>query len=289
MTGANTPTSQRRPPVRFRYVLVVALVVLAALYAAAVGALFLLQRSAIYFPPTDALGEPAKPIQTVTLHTADGETLSAWYAPPTKGRPVILFFHGNASTLTFELERWRRISAAGVGFLAVNYRGYPGSTGHPTEEGLHQDALAAYRWLEARYPPSDIVIQGHSLGAGVAVRLAAEKPSRALILEAPFTSAVDRGKATMPWAPVGLLMRDRYPSRDRIGGVRAPVLIVHGDRDAVIPFSDGQALFAAARQPKAFVRIPGGGHNDLVGSGLYDHVWPFLGLTAPPTERGATP
>jgi len=256
-------------------------------YLAIVGVACTFQRSLLYFPdPHLYAPDPAgPPMQVVRLKTRDGETLIAWFLPPKAGEPVILHFGGNGDSLIGQEDRWRQIASAGVGVLAVAYRGYSGSSGHPTEAGLHADAEAAYNWLAARYPPGDIVIMGHSLGTGVATPLAAEHPARALILESPFTSAADVGAARMTWLPVGLLMWDRFESRNSIGKVRAPVLIVHGDRDEVIDYSYGRALFALANQPKTFVRIPGGMHNDLPEHGLYPAVWRFLGVQTPPAAK----
>jgi len=262
-------------------------------YLLAVVAACAVQRSLLYFPDTRALSpDPAgPPIEVVRLRTSDGQTLVAWYLPPAQGRPVILHFGGNGDSLAGQSERWREIADAGAGFLAPAYRGYSGSSGRPTEAGLHRDAEAAYAWLAARYAPNDVVIMGHSLGTGVAVRLAADHSARALVLESPFTSAVDVGAAELPWLPVRLLMWDRYQSRDWIGEVHMPLLIVHGDRDDVIPFRFGRELFDLANQPKTFVRIAGGGHNDLPQYGLYKLVWRFLGVgrgaAAPQTRPGA--
>jgi fermentation-respiration switch protein FrsA (DUF1100 family) len=248
------------------------------------------QRSMLYFPDPRALTpDPAgPPIQVVHFRTQDGQTLVAWYLPPAPGGPVILHFGGNGDSLAGQSGRWRQVADAGVGFLAPAYRGYSGSSGRATETTLHRDAEVAYAWLTARHAASDIVIMGHSLGSGIAVRLAAEHPARALVLESPFTSAVDVGAAELPWLPVRLLMWDRYPSRDWIGKVRMPLLVVHGDRDAVIPFRFGRELYDLANQPKTFVRIAGGGHNDLPQRGLYEVVWRFLGVarnSAPPPMR----
>jgi fermentation-respiration switch protein FrsA (DUF1100 family) len=219
-------------------------------------------------------------IQELRLRTPDGETLVAWYLPPRPGSPVILHFFGNGAGLAVEEWRWRRISKAGAGFLAVAYRGYSGSTGHPTENGLHTDARTAYDWLAQRHPASDIVIYGHSLGSGVAVRLAAERPSRALILEAPFSAAVDRAAEQYPWIPVRLLMQDQFVSRRWIKEVHAPVLIINGDHDSVIPMSQGQRLFQEANRPKTFVQMIGSEHNTLTRDGAYDVVWSFLGVAS---------
>jgi fermentation-respiration switch protein FrsA (DUF1100 family) len=227
-------------------------------------------------------------LQVVRLTTADDQRLVAWYAPPAAGKPTLLYFGGNGDSLAGDEDgRLRPIAAEGVGVLDVAYRGYSGSSGHPTEAGLRLDAEAAYAWLAARTPPRDIVITGHSLGTGVAVRLAAERPARALVLESPFTSAEAVAERVVPWAPVSVMMWDRFESDRWIGKVHMPVLIVHGDRDRTIPFAQGQALFALANAPKTFVRIAGGGHNDLPQRGFYDHVWRFLGLSPGSSAPGS--
>lgn len=150
------------------------------------------------------------------------------------------------------------------------------STGRPSEAGLHRDARAGYDWLIANnYTPRDIVIHGFSLGSGVAIRLAAERPARALILEAPFTGVDDVAAAHFSSA-ARLLLRDSYRTRDWIGAADMPVLIVHGDADTVIPFTQGQRLYALANQPKQFVRMSGSDHATLVRDGIYPHIARFL-------------
>jgi len=282
MSGVETTRRRLSAPAKLGRFGVRLLAVVLLLYVALVAAFTVFQRQMMYHPdPTlVAPNVTGLPIQEVRLTTADGEHLVAWYLPPGAARPVILYFDGNGGVLSRQTDRWRAIAKAGVGFLAVGYRGYSGSSGHPTEAGLHEDARTAYAWVAARYPVRDIVIQGHSLGSGVAVRLAAERPARALILESPFTSTVDVAERWMPLLPVRLFLQDRYMSRDWIGRVHCPVLVVHGDQDGVIDFNFGRQLFALANPPKTFVRMPGGGHDDLVGRGLYDHIWAFLGVTS---------
>jgi len=256
------------------------LIVAVAGYGVAIGVIFFIQREYIYYPVGGGAAPDADgpPIQVTRIDTADGERLTAWYLPAQTGKPTLLFFNGNAAGLEVQKGRWRRIADEGVGFLAIGYRGYDGSTGTPTEAGLHEDSLAAYRWLTARVPARDIVIHGFSLGSGVAVRLASEKPARGLVLEAPYTAAVDLAASALPWAPVNLLMQDQYLSRERIPKVRMPLLIVHGAADSVIPVEMGEQLFSMAHKPKTFVRMAGSDHNTLTRDGLYDHVWRFLGL-----------
>lgn len=265
---------------RWLKVLILGLGSVLILYALLIGGAVLLERRMIYHP-TAVRTEPepgGPPIQVVEIDTADGEQLVAWWLPPTKDQPVLLFFNGNSDSLSLQQGRWRRISDAGVGFLAIGYRGYNGSTGRPSEKGLREDALAAYAWLNRRYPVSQIVIHGFSLGSGVAVTLASEKPARAVVLEAPYTGISDIAAKMYPYVPVRLFMRDQFLSRERIAKVHAPLLIIHGDRDSVVPFSQGQELFSLANQPKTFVRMEGSQHNTLTRDGLYDHIWRFIGV-----------
>ena len=143
------------------------------------------------------------------------------------------------------------------------YRGYGGSTGTPTEAGLINDARAAYAFAAERYPASRIVLWGESLGTGVAVALAAEKPIGRLILDAPYTSALDIARANYPFLPVRLLMKDQFRSDERIAQVKAPVLILHGEADHIIPIAYGERLFAMIPGEKRFIRFRGGHHVDL--------------------------
>lgn len=257
---------------------VLGLLVVAAFYGAAVAYLFLNQHNMQYFPdPSEQVIDPqGPPIQRVTIRTADGETLVGWYLPPEEDYPVFLYFNGNGLGLAAYEGRWREIANGGAGFLAIGWRGYSGSTGRPSEAGLRQDAEAAYAWLTARHPPQAIVIHGYSLGSGLAVWLASQRPAKAVILEAPFTSALDMARERVPWAPVGLLLRDRYMSRERIGQLRMPLLIAHGDHDALIPIAHGRALYALAPQPKRFVEMRGSDHASMTADGLYPHIWDFL-------------
>ncbi|MEM1307428.1 MAG: alpha/beta fold hydrolase, partial [Pseudomonadota bacterium] len=191
--------------------------------------------------------------QKLTLRADDGTQLSGWYLKARGAAPTFLFLHGNGGLGGLQW-RWQRLAARGVGLLAVAYRGYPGSGGQPSEDGLISDARAAYGWLEQRVPSAQIIIHGFSLGTGVAVALAAERTARAVVLEAPFTAAVDVAAAQYPFLPVSLLMRDQFVSRARIARISAPLVIAHGDRDSVIPFEHGRQLYARSPSPKRFLR-----------------------------------
>lgn len=243
---------------------------LSAVIAAPIIALASCANSLIYHPHVEQVAPNFPETQAVRIATEDGESLVAWYRAPQAGRPIFVFFDGNGGRPQIWGGRWRRIAESGAGFLAVYYRGYSGSTGRPSEQGLHRDARAGYDWLIAhKYTPRDIVIHGFSLGSGVAVRLAAER------LEAPFTGVDDVAAAHFSSA-ARLLIRDSYRTRDWIGAVDVPVLIVHGDADTVIPFTQGQRLYALANWPKQFVRMAGSDHGTLVRDGIYPHIARFL-------------
>jgi fermentation-respiration switch protein FrsA (DUF1100 family) len=250
-------------------------------YLGALAVIYADQRYLVYRNKAgaEAPGIPGLPITDVRIATPDGQRLEAWYEPPRPGRPVFLFLHGKGTNLAAGTSRYIRMHKEGVGYLALAYRGFSGSTGAPSEKGLLIDGLAAYDWLRAKgFADRDIVLHGHSLGTGVATYVATQRPARALILEAPFTSTTDVAQDRYPFVPAALLLRDRFANRSRIKDVHMPVLIVHGTADATIPFPEGQKLYGLANAPKVFVVMPGSGHNTLVCDGLYDHVWPFLGL-----------
>jgi fermentation-respiration switch protein FrsA (DUF1100 family) len=251
-------------------------------YGSLVTLMYLLQRSMMYFPDTTRTppAEAGLPqAEEVVLKTADGERVIAWHVPPRGDKPVVLYFHGNGGAIGYRVARFRALIADGTGLVALSYRGYAGSTGTPTEAGLIADAQAAYAFAVARYPVERIALFGESLGTGVAVALAAEKPVGGIVLEAPFTSAVDIGASAYWFAPVRLLMKDQFRSDERIAQVSAPLLVLHGERDAVVPIRFGERLFSLAREPKRMVRYAKGGHEGLDSYGALAEVRSFLAGT----------
>lgn len=256
---------------RFRLIRLFAAALL-VLYAGALGLLFAGQRSLLY-PASDRRSSASEAglvgVQDMVLPTPDGERLVAWWKPPQPGKTVLLYFHGNGGSLWSRRFRAQALTASGRGLLMVSYRGYSGSTGTPTEAGLHTDARAAYDWAAQSYEATRLVAYGESLGTGVAVRLAGERPLAGLILDAPYTSTADVASLIYWYVPVSWLMLDQFRSIDVIPTVKAPLLVLHGTEDRVIPFAFGERLFAAAPGPKQFVRIEGGSHTrNLEGAGL---------------------
>lgn len=233
-------------------------------YLAIVATMYVIQRQ-LLFPGATGPSEIAgtSPIgQWVSIRTADGERLTALYQPPSAGKPVVLFFHGNADLIRNYAFLARAFQERGYGFLAPAFRGYPGSTGSPSEAGLIEDGLTAHSWLSQHAPASPIAILGRSLGTGVAVSTAAKRKVSALALVSAYDSIANVASEAYPYLPVKLLIRDPMNSDQLIGGVSAPKLFIHGDQDSVIPIERGQALYASASETKAFLVLKGIGHND---------------------------
>lgn len=255
--------------------------VIAALYIIAAASLYVFQRRLIYVPYPNR-ETPAEAgldgVREVVLETPDGARLIAWYAAAAPGRPTFLYFHGNAGGLADRADRIRRFAGAGYGLFMPAYRGYSGSTGNPSEAAINADARLAYEYLrKAGVAERAIVLYGESLGSGVAVRLASEREVGAVILDAPYTSLPDVAKMLYPIMPVRTFMVDRYDSQKHIAAVRAPILILHGTNDTVIPLALGRALFEAAPEPKEMAVFQGAGHSDIYAHGAWQRVDAFLG------------
>jgi uncharacterized protein len=250
--------------------------------------------SSAYFPDR-RLTHPAEAglsgIEELRLMTDDGETLVAWHLPPSGGHPLILYFHGNGGALADRVRRFRMFAASGYGFLAISYRGYGGSTGTTTQTGLIRDGEAAYREARARgYDGDHIVLMGESLGTGIATALAAAHEAAALVLDSPFSSAVDIAAAHYRMFPVRWLMLDQFRSDLAIRDVHIPVLIVHGDADRVIPPNLAKQLFELANEPKEFMSVPGGEHLVLGLPEVFPRVREWIDMnTVVEGHSGAAP
>src|SRR3954464_9617897 len=226
------------------------------------------QRRLIYFPwpgPVPSAAAVLPNGRDVVVDTEDGMHLGAWYFPVAGKPPTMLVCNGNGGDRSMRAALAVALNRMGLSVLLFDYRGYGGNPGRPSEEGLAADARAAQAWLAARpeVDPRRIVYFGESLGAAVTIGLALKRPPAALVLRSPFTSLADVAAVHYPWLPAHRLLLDRYPSIDRIASVSAPLLVIAGDRDDIVPESLSRRLYDAAGEPKLFVQVRGAGHNDL--------------------------
>ena len=242
------------------------LVVLGAV-SAPLTALWLLQRRLIYFPDTTvpSAASMLPTAQQITLRTEAGLVLGAWYVTPTGGDRgiTVLVMPGNGGSRELRAPLARRLAAKGFAVLLLDYRGYGGNPGRPSENGLITDARAARAYLvDHGVAPDRLIYFGESLGAAVATRLAAEQPPAALVLRSPFTDLAAVGARHYPLLPVRLLLRDRYPVTKLISQVRVPTAVVYGSADVIVPPEQSAAVAAAGGGPVRTVEILGADHND---------------------------
>jgi fermentation-respiration switch protein FrsA (DUF1100 family) len=253
---------------------------LAGIFALIVVVGRLLHRYFIYIPDStrvDPKDAELQGVDEVVFRAADGTKLIAWYLPPRTGKPTLLYFTGNSGNAANRAGKIKAIAADGYGVFMLNYRRYGGSEGRPSESRITADAVSAYDTLRGLgVAPHDIVAYGESLGTAVATRLSLQRHVEGLVLEAPFTSIVDVGKLMWKYFPLDLIMADQYRTIERIGAVTAPVFIIHGGRDGVIPLDQARHVFHMAAEPKAMVVVPQAGHNDLFERGAWEKVRGFL-------------
>ena len=248
-------------------------------YALVVAVMYFAQRSLLFPGATSgATAAAAAPVpwgERVMITTPDGEALAALHVKAADGRPTFLFFPGNGDNIADYGFLGDALAGRGFGLLALSYRGYPGSTGSPSEAGLLVDGLAAFDWLAANAASSPVVILGRSLGTGVAVNAAAERNATALVLVSAYDSVMAVAAGTYPYLPVTTLIRDPFRSDLRIARVSEPKLFIHGDLDSSIPLSAGKKLFEAAPESKQFSVQKGLGHNDIWAPAVVDEIMAF--------------
>ena len=238
----------------------------AGLYVLFLAGLYAVQRRMLFMPDTARPSLAQLGVQEVAVTAADGLPLLAWWLPPGPGQPVMLYLHGNGGNLGNRRPRMRGFAGQGWGVLMLEWRGYGGNPGAPSEAGFVSDAKGAMAHLaRLGFGPGQVVLYGESIGTGVAVRIASEQPVAALVLESPYTSVADLARQRMPFVPVGLLLRDPFDLLGRMDRVQAPLLVLQGARDQVVPPAMGRAVFAAAREPKQLWVAETAGHNDIMG------------------------
>ncbi|MFN8007888.1 MAG: alpha/beta hydrolase [Terriglobia bacterium] len=235
--------------------------------------LYFYQRRLQYFPDSSEVpalaGHEFQDIQNIELKAPDGVRLLGWYWPGTL--PVTLvMFHGNGGHRGHRIDWLTGFHRLGYGLFILDYRGYGGSDGSPTEQGLYADAETAIRWLQ-KNSQDRLTYFGESLGCAVAIEMACRFPPATLILQAGFASADEIARQAYPYLPVGWLLKDRYDSRGKMRQLHCPVLMIHGNQDSIISMQFGRRLFDLAQEPKEWLLISGGDHNDLpwVGGQVY--------------------
>lgn len=237
------------------------LLVIVTLYAIAVALLYFNQRGIFYPAPRDYPREALPGYRSIQTETGDGLRLAALYRPAGPGRRTIIFFHGNGDNLAGAAEAVRGLAAAGDGVLLVEYRGYGGNPGSPGEAGFYRDGEAAMRWLAgAGVTPSRTIVVGNSIGSGPATEMAARYPVAGLILVSGFSSLPDVARVHVRWAPADWLVRDRFANAAKIGRVKGAVLLLHGDRDALVSVANARRLHAA-RPDSTLTIVAGAGHE----------------------------
>ncbi|AMV72912.1 alpha/beta hydrolase [Desulfuromonas carbonis] len=244
----------------------------------------MLESQFLYFPSAKLSATPAAAgldFEEVDFAAADGTRLHGWFLPGDAGMPALLFCHGNGGNIADRIELLRFFHELGLPQLIFDYRGYGRSAGTPSETGTYSDARGALAWLEEKgWPAQRTIYLGRSLGAAIVLQLALEAPPAALVLESGFTSVAAMGRLHYPLLArlFGWVLAAEYDNRARIGQLRAPLLLVHGSADQIVPLAMGEELFALAPEPKRLLVLPDVGHNDLFFAGHpeYRAAWQEL-------------
>lgn len=236
----------------------------------------------IFFPTRYPMGHwqpQGLQFEDVWFETEDGVRLHAWYIPAAEDSEVLIFAHGNAGNLSDRLALVQTLhNDLGLSVLIFDYRGYGRSEGSPSVQGILKDAKAARKWLTARVQrkPEDIILMGRSLGASVAVHMAAESGARALILESAFSSFKDVADRVYPWLPARFLLRNDIQADVLIRDYHGPLFQSHGMADSMISINLGRKIYEAAHEPKEFIALPGLDHNDPPPPDYYDKLDSFI-------------
>jgi len=268
------------------------LLIIFTVVAALIALVWVFQRKLIYLPDRSIPDGPLTGYESATLTTEDGLELDAWYLEPRSDDKLgtVVVFNGNAGNRADRVPLAEALVGRGYAVLLMDYRGYGGNPGSPSETGLTRDARAAISYLSARpgVDPANLVYFGESLGAAVAVDLATEIPPAALVLRSPFTSLADVAAVHYPLLPAGWLLKDRFENEADIGHVDAPILIIVGSSDVIVPPEQSRALFDTASEPSSLVEIEGAGHNDfslLAGDEMIFEIASFLDGVLPRVDR----
>jgi len=253
---------------------------LAAAYAIICVLGILFHRHFMYFPSAERISPDAAGlvgVEEVEIESDDGAVLVAWYAPPSPAKPTVLYFHGNAGHAASRADKFDAMRVGGYGVLLINNRGYGGSAGSPSEAANVRDAVTAYEFaLGKGASPDQLILYGESLGSGQAVQLAGRRQVKAVVLEAPLTSTIDIARSTYWFLPLRVVLTDQFRNIDHIAAITAPILLLHGERDEIIPFAHSERLKNAARSTAHLDSFPDASHSDLFEHGAWGRVVAFI-------------
>tara|TARA_B100001175_G_scaffold285086_1_gene265927 strand:+ start:1187 stop:1987 length:801 start_codon:yes stop_codon:yes gene_type:complete len=233
----------------------ISIIVFLVLYLSICTLLFFFQRNLLYHPTeNNYYGDSLTvSIKKIKIKTKKNLELLSWYHEKNINYKTILFLHGNAGTLENRIHKINHFKDIKINFLIIAWRGFSGNKGKPTEQGLYEDANSAIRWLKKKgLKEEDIIIYGESLGTGIATEIAQNKNFAGIILESPFTSMIEAGKNKYPIFPVGFLLKDKFESYKKIKNIYSPILIMHGQKDTIVPFYMGEEMYKLSNEPKYF-------------------------------------
>ena len=239
---------------KFRKNLLQLVLIIFSLYLFVLVFLYFYQRNLLYHPNENNYSgdKISVKIEKVKIRTSDNVELIGWYHEKNiKDYKTLVYFHGNAGSLENRIHKLNHFRDMSVNFLIIAWRGFSGNEGKPSESGLYEDGESAIKWLVKKgVDEKNIVIYGESLGTGVATHLSQNKEFAGVILETPFTSMIDAAKKFYPYIPVGLLLKDKFENKNKIKNIKSPILIMHGEKDQIVPFEMGKKMFEIANEPK---------------------------------------
>ena len=240
--------------IKFRKNLLQFILIIFFIYFFVLVFLYLFQRNLLYHPNENNYQEDKilVDIKKIKISTSDNIELLGWYHKKNlKDFKTLIYFHGNAGSLENRIHKLNHFENMNINFLIIAWRGFSGNDGKPSEQGLYEDGKSAIDWLKQKgVPEKNIILYGESLGTGVATQLAQNKKFAGVILETPFTSMIDAAKIFYPYIPVNLLLKDKFENYKKIKNINSPILIMHGEKDQIVPFSMGKKIYEIANEPK---------------------------------------
>ena len=240
--------------IKFRKNLLQFILIIFFIYFFVLVFLYLFQRNLLYHPNENNYQRDKilVDIKKVKISTSDNIELLGWYHKKNlKDFKTLIYFHGNAGSLENRIYKLNHFEDMNINFLIIAWRGFSGNEGKPSEQGLYEDGASTIDWLKKKgVTEKNIILYGESLGTGVATQLAQNKEFAGVILETPFTSMTDAAKIFYPYIPVNLLLKDKFENYKKIKNINSPILIMHGEKDQIVPFSMGKKIYEIANEPK---------------------------------------